>query len=390
MKVGTETKVARTVVALNRNTLEPLVRHEGGLAVSLYMPIRFQNKKDAHEDAVHFRQLLQTAEAELLARGAGESARAVLHTAQEFAAGGVLAVKAPGVALFAASDFFRVFELPVEITEQVTVGDHFDIKPLLGLIGCGPFYVLALSQKHVRLLHATPGGLSEVEVHGAPENLFEAFEQEHFERQMQFHTAASPRVDAEATRISHGGLRETKDRVVEFLRKVDRGVTATIHDQAAPMVLAGVNYLLPMYHEVSTYPTLLQEAIPGNPDNLKAEELLAAGRAAVNRQLQAENRAHFASFQKLKGTERASSNSRHIAASADRGHVLFLFVPEGATQWGNVDTVGEVHLHSQREPSDEDLVNRAALKTLACGAHVCVMPSSDFEEGVRMAAIFRY
>ena len=40
MRVGTETKVARTVVALNRNTLEPLVRHEGGLAVSLYMPIR--------------------------------------------------------------------------------------------------------------------------------------------------------------------------------------------------------------------------------------------------------------------------------------------------------------------------------------------------------------
>jgi len=392
MKRATETKkVARTVVGLNREALEPLLRHEGGLAVSLYMPVQFQTKKDAHEDAVRLRHLLQTAKAELLLQGVGESdARALLRSAEELAAGEVLSVKAPGIALFATGDLFRKFELPGQVAERVTVGTHFEIKPLLGLIGVGSFYVLAFSQKHVRLLHATPDGINELAVHGAPQNLFAAFEAEHFERQMQFHTAASPRADAQATRISHGGSRENKDRIVEFLRKVDRGVTAAIHDQTAPMLLAGVNYLLPMYHEVCTYPALLQEAIPGNPDNLKAEELLVAGRAAINRHLQAENHTHFASYQQLKGTPQASSNSREIVVSADRGHVLFLFIPEGGVQWGQVDTLGEVHLHAQREPEDEELVNRAAMKTLACGGQVCVLSSSEFDEGVRMAAIFRY
>jgi hypothetical protein len=49
-----------------------------------------------------------------------------------------------------------------------------------------------------------------------------------------------------------------------------------------------------------------------------------------------------------------------------------------------------VHLHAQREPGDDELVNRAALKTLACGRQIRVWPLSEFDEGVRMAAIFRY
>jgi len=98
MKRATETKkVTRTVVGLNREALEPLLRHEGGLALSLYMPVQFQTKKDAHEDAVRLRHLLQTAKAELLLQGVGESeAHALLRTAEELAAGEVLGVKAPG------------------------------------------------------------------------------------------------------------------------------------------------------------------------------------------------------------------------------------------------------------------------------------------------------
>jgi len=391
MKLATETKLARTFVELNRDALEPLLRHEGGFAVSLYMPVQFQTKKDAHEDAVHLSQLLQNAEAELLVQGAkGSDARALLRPAEELMRGGSLAIKAPGIAVFTADTFFRTFELPTEVAEQVTVGCRFEVKPLLRLIGAAPFYVLALSQKHVRLLRVTPDGAHEVEVHGAPEDLFAAFEAEHFERQMQFHTAASPRVDADATRISHGGSRESKDRIFEFLRKVDHGVTETIHDRTSPMLLAGVSYLLPMYHEVSTYPNLLKEAIPGNPDNLKAQELLAAGRAVIEHHRQAENCVHFETYRQLKGTQRASSNIREVVASADRGRVLFLFIPEGVTEWGNVDTLGEVHIHAQREQGDEELVNRAVTKTLACGGHVCVLSGAEFDEGARMAAVFRY
>lgn len=391
MRAATETKATETHVALTRDAIEPLVRHEPGVLVSLYMPIQFQTREEAHQNAHRLRKLVHTAEAELLTRGITEAeARAFLYPVEELIAGGVLNVKAPAMAVFAAVDFFRVFELPAAVAEQVSVGERFEIKPLLGLISAGPFYVLALSQNHVRLLRVTAEGVHEVVVHGAPENLFAAFGQEHFQRQMQFHTAAQAHMDADATRISHGGPRETKDRVVEFLRKVDHGMTAAIHDRTSPMLLAGVNYLLPLYHEVNTYPTLLEEAIPGNADYLSAKELLAAGRAAIGRHIQAQNEVHLATYRELQGTERASSNTRHVVAAADQGRVLFLFVPENTTEWGTVDDAEIVHVHAQAERGDEDLVNRAALKTLARGGHVCVLPVGEFEVGARMAAVFRY
>ena len=374
---------------LNKESLEPLVRHAEGLAVSLYMPVRFQTKEDARESAVHLRRLLKTVEAQVLACESAEvEPRALLRSLEQFAAGDTLPVSAPGIALFAARDFFRMFELPAPVAEQVTVGAHFEVKPLLSLMSVVPFYVLAISQKHVRLLRASAQGIGEVKVHDAPESLFETFETESFERQLQFHTASRP--DMGNARISHGGAQEPKDRILEFFREVDRGVTRAIQDHATPLVLAAVNYLRPLYHEISAYPALLAESIPGNADHLKAEDLLAQGQAVIRRHLETETQAHFASYRQLKGTERASSNSREVVASSDRGRVLFLFVPEGAVQWGRVDALGEVHLHAQCEAGDEDLVNRAALQTLARGGQVRVLPPSEFDEGVRMAAIFRY
>jgi hypothetical protein len=389
MTIAAKKKVANIFLELSRASIEPLVRHEGSLAVSLYMPVRFQTKEDARESAVHLKHLVQTAEAQVLACESVEAkARALLARLEQFVTGETPPVTAPGIALFAARDFFHVFELGAQVAEQVTVGPHFEVKPLLGLMSVGPFYVLALSQKHVRLLRASTQGIEEVEVHDAPENLFATFENENFERQLQFHTASRP--DMVNARISHGGAREPKDRILEFFRKVDRGVTETIQNHNTPLVLASVNYLRPLYHEVSAYPTLLKEAISGNVDHLKAEDLLAEGQAAIRRHLEAENHTHFASYQQLKGTERASGNSREIVASSDQGRVLFLFVPEGAVQWGRVDALGEVHLHAQCEAGDEELVNRAVLKTLAGGGQVRVLPPSEFDEGVRMAAIFRY
>jgi len=41
----------------------------------------------------------------------------------------------------------------------------------------------------------------------------------------------------------------------------------------APLVLAGVEYLFPIYQEANTYPDLVEEGITGNPENLKPEEL---------------------------------------------------------------------------------------------------------------------
>jgi hypothetical protein len=67
MTIAAEKKVASIFLEFSRASIEPLVRHEGNLAVSLYMPVQFQTKEDARESAVHLKHLVRTAEAQVLA-----------------------------------------------------------------------------------------------------------------------------------------------------------------------------------------------------------------------------------------------------------------------------------------------------------------------------------
>ena len=46
-----------------------------------------------------------------------------------------------------------------------------------------------------------------------------------------------------------------------------------LQDDQAPLVLAGVGYLLPIYRAASDYPHLAEQGIEGNPEELSDEAL---------------------------------------------------------------------------------------------------------------------
>ena len=66
------------------------------------------------------------------------------------------------------------------------------MKPLFPLLsGDGRFYVLALSQKSVRLLEGTRDSVSEVDLEGVPESLAEALGTDQTVRQSEFRAVGS-------------------------------------------------------------------------------------------------------------------------------------------------------------------------------------------------------
>ena len=70
-----------------------------------------------------------------------------------------------GLALFRSPDVFRYFLLPEPSWEFVTVSERFQIRPLLPLLSREQrFYILALSQKHIRLFYCTYKGEREVQL----------------------------------------------------------------------------------------------------------------------------------------------------------------------------------------------------------------------------------
>ena len=65
--------------------------------------------------------------------------------------------------LYRSLETFRYIPMRELSKEFVTVGNHFQIRRLLGLLSREQrFYLLALSQKHVRLFDCTAQGAEEL------------------------------------------------------------------------------------------------------------------------------------------------------------------------------------------------------------------------------------
>jgi hypothetical protein len=297
---------------------------------------------------------------------------------------------AQGLAIFMSRDFFGFCHLPVSVASHVAVGRQFLLRPLLPFIPIEDrFFVLALSQNHVRLFEGSRRGIHERTMHEVPGSLRQDLEGLHFERQYQMHTAASLGTHQKGA-VFHGPSISQKDRLIHFFRDVDRGVADSLKGQEKPLIVAAVDYLFPIYKEANTYPYLLDEVIDGSPDLLSPNTLHdAAGKILQGQAAKACTRA-FSVYNEHVNTPLTSSNLRDVLAAAERGIVRFLFVPTTGERWGSLVPPATVHLHSKEEPGDVDLLNLAAILTIRHGGHVYVVPAAKLPEGADLAAVFRF
>jgi hypothetical protein len=168
----------------------------------------------------------------------------------------------------------------------------------------GRFYVLALSQDRVRLLEGTRHSVEEIDVARVPGSLVEALQYD--------------REGRTQARAAHGGQgavfqgsveNEAKLEILRYFQMVDRGLRDVLAEEKVPLVLAGVDYLLPIYHEENTYNHLMDKGITGNPETLSAKDLHKRAWAIVEPQFaqaQAEQRDLYYELTG-RGDERASS-----------------------------------------------------------------------------------
>lgn len=301
-----------------------------------------------------------------------------------------------GLAIFRSPRVFHPLRLPYSFKERVVVGDHFSFKPLLPLLSDGDrFYVLALSHNAVRLLVCTHESVNELKLpKQVPTSLVAFLGSEERENDLQSHSAASFGVVGKGGRhpaIIHGqgvGIDDEKNDTLRYFQQIDRGLHGVFRDETAPLVLAGVEYLFPIYHEANTYPHLLKQGIGGNPDRLNSETLRAKAWPIVEPAvLQARERAAM-QYRNFVGTGRASSQTGEIVPAAYYGRVASLFVALDQEQWGTFDpTSGRLQMHEEAQRGDEDLLDLAVIQTLRHSGEVYAVEQSDMPP---FAAVFRY
>jgi hypothetical protein len=382
-----------TMDIFTRNDLKNLLGKRESTCVSIYMPT-YRTQPEAKQNPIRYKNLLKRVEERLVAGGARKSqAKAFSKSARTLIKDTLFwQYQSDGFAAFLDSQGFRYFRLPAVFEELLVVADRFHIKPLLQLLANdGRFYILAISQNGIRLFQCSRQSIVEIELEKAPENLNEACQHDDRQKQIQFHTK-TPAGKGQRAAIFHGqgaGTEDAKKNILKFFQQVDEEVRKILEEASGPLVLAGVEYLFPIYREACNYPHLLQEGIPGNPEGMSPEDLLKEAWKIVEPYFQSSREEAAFKYRQVAGSAIASCDVKMIALAAYQARVELLHVAVGRHQWGIFDGT-DIQLHEECEPGDEDLLDFAAVHTLLNGGTVHAVKPEEVPDEGHLAAIFRY
>jgi hypothetical protein len=346
---------------------------------------------------VRLKNLLRSVEEGLLARGmdhaeAGKYLQAALDLFDDEQ---FWQHQGDGLALFMAADDFHSYRLPYAVDERVTIAGSYDVRPLLPLFTAnGRYYILALSQHDVRLFEATRYTIHQLDLpQGTPQSIEEALHEDRAEP-LEIHSGAL-RGSAHAGEY-HGQSaagEENRNRIERYLNLVAAGLQKFLGEQQTPLVLAGVEYLPPLYRKVSNYAAILEESITGNPDGLSAQELQQKAWPIVERHFRLQLDNVIEQYQQLAAAGQGSDKLEEVAAAAAYGRVDTLIIATNVQVWGTFKAeTGKVvrHTDEQRQEDDLALLDFAAAQTLQNSGMVYTLPEEEMPTDSPILALFRY
>lgn len=375
--------------------IKELIKNPVSPAVSIYLPT-IRSGKEIRQNPVRLKNLLKKAKAHLEGRGfrPAESEELLKPAWKLLSRPFFWQRQNEGLALFIAPAFFRYYRLPIRFEELLTVTDRFHVIPLFRVLsGSGRFFLLAFSRHRVRLMEGTRFTINELELPDVPESLEDALRIDSPQKQLQFHTgtAGGP---GNRPAIFHGqGAGEVVEReqLCRFLRQIDQGVNRVLAGVSAPLLLAAVESLLPVYGEINTYSNLIEDGITGNPDRLGEEELHNQAWPIMEPYFRrAQNRA-TEKYHELESKGLAGDGLDLVVPAAYYGRVESLFVEEEIHCWGTFDPGSDrINLSENKREEGNDLVDFATAHTVLNDGQIFTVNREEMPSDSPLAAIFRY
>ncbi len=284
-----------------------------------------------------------------------------------------------GVAFFSAKDLFRTHRTTYSVHDESFVGPRFHLKPLLPMwTEEAEFLVLALSRNSVRLYRARRHQLEPVALPDVPQSQDAALQFDNPEESLQVH-AGQPGSRGGQTVVTHGqgaSREEAKERTLRFFLRVDRALKPHLNRERVPLLLACVEYYLPLYRQANSYPHLVDAVIAGNPDGLQPGQLLEAAWAVMEPRFATTRHRALSAVEQELARGGATNDIEPAVAAACQGRAGRCVVALDEHRWGTyeADTANVMFL-DRVDPRAVDLLDLAAAETLRTGGEVFPVPT---------------
>jgi len=379
---------------ISRDDFRQLAGMNGEYVVSIYMPACVG--ADSRQNPVRFKNLLRVAGQKMRDRKIVEPA------IQKMTVSAHTLLDQPdlwqklsrGLVVFVSRDNLRARPLPFACDELCVVGKHAYLLPLLAWeTNDTPYFVLAVSQNAVRLLHGTRARIEEVTVPNLPANLTEALHYDTRQGTLQMHSG-TPRLAGKEGAVFHGQGGEVdvaKDELTSYFREIDRAVGDFLQLRTEPLIFAGVDYLFPIYQSINSYPNLAATPVGGNPDLLSPAEIGELAGLVVEACLCDRRRVEADKRWNSIAPSRTSNRTEEILVAGHAGAIETLLIAPGARLPGKFSPeTPTVRYDDTPQPDSEDLVNLAATLVLRTSGSVEMVPSGNIPGRGLMAAVMRY
>jgi hypothetical protein len=303
----------------------------------------------------------------------------------------------PGLAVFIAEGYFKYIKMPVPPAEQlIVIEPTFYVTPLISIMTCKEyFYLLVISKQCAKLFKADAWGMEKVDVQ-LPQSIEEVKRISGLDA-TTFRSGANgsrgPRYSQEG--VYHGtggGNPDGKDNLLVYFEAVDDALwDQLLNKENAPLLLAGVEYEIPIYRQACDYHNVWPDALTGNRERQEIHQLYKEAKECMKPYFEQNKKKALDLYLNNSANSKTTSIVDEVVPAAYYSQISHLFVAKGAHIWGTFDEMNnKLELHDSPDQDGEHLIDNTVVKTLANGGEVYLLEKEEMPADSPVAAILRF
>jgi len=304
----------------------------------------------------------------------------------------------PGLAVFISEGFFKYIKMPVAPAEQlIVIEPTFYVTPLVQLMTRKEyFYILVIAKQCAKLFRADAWNIEPVKDIKLPQSIEEVKRISGLDATTFRSGSSGSRASAASQEgVYHGtggGNPDGKDNMLVYFEAVDDALwDQVLNKENAPLLLAGVEYEIPIYRQACDYHNVWPDALKGNRERQELHELYKEAMECMKPYFEQGKKKALDMYMNNSANAKTTSIVEDIVPAAYYSQISHLFVSQGEHLWGTFDEMGnQLQLHESPDQDGEHLIDNVVVKTLANGGEVFLLNKEEMPADAPMAAILRY